>query len=407
MKKLMVLGASYSQIPLMRAAKRRGVYVIAVSIPGPYAGFEEADEVVYADITDPEAVLRAAAEKKIDGITTCCMDLGTLSMGYVCEKLGLPGPSYRAVKAASDKAEEKQMYAAGGVPAAKHVILRERGDIAQALQKLTLPVMVKAVDLTGSRGISRADTEEEVYKAFDYAMKATNRDFCIMEEFIDGTMFGVEAMMDEEDLSYCLILGNDMKGGNPSFPTGHFVPYQPGDPCDDSVHEEIRSLTKKVAETLGFKHCAMDLDCMWKDGKPYVIEATCRAGATCITDTVSLYYGFDYFEAIVAAALGEETAHRFNAPTVPKTPSVTRLLASPYEGVIKEILCPESLPENVVDLSFNIAPGEEVHPMSSGRDRIGQLIIKGTTVEECRKIMTEVMKNTVLVFADGRKEPVC
>ena len=51
-KKIMILGASYSQIPLMRATKRMGFTVVAASIPGNYQGFEEADEIAYVDITD-------------------------------------------------------------------------------------------------------------------------------------------------------------------------------------------------------------------------------------------------------------------------------------------------------------------------------------------------------------------
>ncbi len=403
----MVLGASYSQIPLIRAAKRRGVHVTVVSIPGPYAGFAEADEAVYADITDPEEVLKAAEKIRPDGVTTCCMDVGTLSMGYVCEKLGLPGPSFAAVKAASDKAEEKERYVRCGVPTAKHRIVRSAEEIPEVLKDLKFPVMVKAVDLMGSRGISRADTPEEVRRAFSYAMNATDRDFCIIEEFIDGTMFGVEAMIGEKELSYCLVLGNDMKGGNPSFPTGHYVPYHPDPSGTEKASERIREVTQKVADALGYRHCAMDLDCMWKDGEIYVIESTCRAGATCITDTVSIYYGFDYFDAIVAAALGEETKEMFSSPDTPKTPSVTKLLASPSGGTLKEIVVPESLPEGVTDLSFNVRPGDAVRPMENGRDRIGQLIVKGESVEACRGQIAEVLRGTCLVFEDGRKEHVC
>ena len=403
----MVLGASYSQIPLIRAAKRRGVHVTCVSVPGPYAGLDEADEVVYEDITDPEAVLKAAMETGADGVTTCCMDFGTLSMGYTCEKLGLPGPSYEAVRAASDKAVEKEIYLRCGVPTAKFRIIRREEEIPDALRDLSLPVMVKAVDLMGSRGISRADTPEEVYGAFAYAMNATARDFCIIEEFIDGIMFGVEAMADEKELSYCLALGNDMKGGNPSFPTGHYVPYNPDPSGNESALEKIRSVTQSVADCLGYRHCAMDLDCMWKDGEIYVIESTCRAGATCITDTVSLYYGFDYFEAIVAAALGEETKKMFSSPGVPRTPSVTKLLAAPSEGKVKEIIFPEHLPEGIEDLSFNIGPGDETFPMRSGRDRIGQLIAAGDSVEKCRERIGKVLRETCLIYEDGRKEPVC
>ena len=57
-KKLMILGASYSQIPLIQAAKRMGITALVASIPGNYQGFESADEIAYVDITDPEAVFQ-------------------------------------------------------------------------------------------------------------------------------------------------------------------------------------------------------------------------------------------------------------------------------------------------------------------------------------------------------------
>ena len=64
-KRLMILGASYSQIPLIAAAKRLGVTTLAASIPGNYRGFDEADEKIYVDITDPQAVLEKAREQGI------------------------------------------------------------------------------------------------------------------------------------------------------------------------------------------------------------------------------------------------------------------------------------------------------------------------------------------------------
>ena len=74
-KRIMILGASYSQIPLIKAAKRLGYRAIVASIPGDYRGFAYADEIAYVDITDPEAVLDAAREWDIDGVATCCIDV--------------------------------------------------------------------------------------------------------------------------------------------------------------------------------------------------------------------------------------------------------------------------------------------------------------------------------------------
>ena len=47
MKKLMIMGASIYQVPLIKAAKRMGIHTIAVSIPGNYPGFAVADEICH------------------------------------------------------------------------------------------------------------------------------------------------------------------------------------------------------------------------------------------------------------------------------------------------------------------------------------------------------------------------
>ena len=103
MKKLMILGASYSQLPLYKMAKKLGVSTVAVSTPGDWPCFAIADEYSYTDISDPEAVLKAAREHNIDGITTCCLDAGIRSIGYVCEHMGLKGLSEQAGFLCSDK----------------------------------------------------------------------------------------------------------------------------------------------------------------------------------------------------------------------------------------------------------------------------------------------------------------
>ena len=40
MKKIMILGAGIYQVPLIKTAKKLGLYTIVVSIPGNYPGFE-------------------------------------------------------------------------------------------------------------------------------------------------------------------------------------------------------------------------------------------------------------------------------------------------------------------------------------------------------------------------------
>ena len=81
MKKILILGASASQVPLIKTARKMGLHTIAASTPGAWPGFNEADQAAYVDISDPEAVLACARENRVDGVTTCCLDTGVPAIG--------------------------------------------------------------------------------------------------------------------------------------------------------------------------------------------------------------------------------------------------------------------------------------------------------------------------------------
>ena len=386
---LLVLGASYSQIPLFQAARKLGVRTVASTIPGPYAGIPYADEVLYCDITKPEEVLRSVGERRIDGVTTCCMDVGTRTMGYLCSQLHIPGPGIGA-QAACDKFLQKELYEKAGVRTAPFRKIGSEEELLEACAQIGYPVMLKAVDLMGSRGVFRLDCDQDAHAHFAEVMEQTKKDYCIAEKFLTGTMFGVEAMMSRGSLAYVLPLGNDLHEGNPPFPQGHHVPWEMG----EELYERICCLTKQVCGALEFDNCALDMDCMLADGELWIIEATPRAGATAITDMVSIYYGIDYFEAIVRCALGEDVSGMFSGNG--GTPNATWLIGADEEGVLEEIRTPGELPEEVADLSFNVKPGDSIRRFASGRDRIGQIIVRGSDAQDCRRRIEDLLKNIVI-----------
>lgn len=386
---LLVLGASYSQIPLFKTARRLGIRTIAATIQGPYAGIPYADEVLYCDITKPEEVLRAVRNQKIDGVTTCCMDVGTRTMGVLCRELSLPGPGIGA-EAACDKSMQKVLYQNAQVRTAPFRLVRSSLELQDACRELGFPMMLKAVDLTGSRGVFRVLSMEEALRYYPLVCEQTGKEYCIAERFLTGTMFGVEAMMNRGEPAFVLPLGNDLHEGNPPFPQGHHVPWE----LAEDLYDQILEFTGKVAGALEFDNCAIDMDCMLSEGKLWIIEATPRAGATAITDMVGIHYGIDYFEAIIRCALGEDVSPMFSGKV--RVPNATWLIGADRAGYVEEIRLPEQIPPEVVDLSFNVKPGDSVRQFSCGRDRIGQIIVKGDSAQKCREMINEMLRKTVI-----------
>ena len=394
-KKVMILGASYSQIPLYQAAKRLGIETIAASIPGPYSGFDYADHICYVDIADPEAVTAAAREYQIDGIATCSLDLGMRSIGAVCESLGLPGPGREAAFRASNKMEMKKALCAADVQTAAYYCVSNEEQLEEALQHLPFPVIVKAVDLMGSRGIYRSDTPEEARKNYRKTMEATAKDYCLVEEFIQGEIFGVEALIQNGEIVYMLPNNIEAFVGDTPTPVGHSVPFKEMNRLGTQAMEQA----ERAIRALGLNNCPVNCDMIKKDDKVFVIELTGRSGATGIAEMVGIYYQLDYYEVILQTALGIPVTEKFTGKE-PGIPNLTHTLMADRAGVVRQIINENPKADDIVDLSFNIEPGDEVRPYQNGRDRIGQVILKGETLEACECRLEQILSGIRLVLED-------
>ena len=393
MQKLMILGASYSQLPLYEAARQLGVSTVAASTPGDCPGFAVADESVYADITSPEAILKAAQEKEIDGIATCCLDAGVRALGYTCEQMGLIGPSAKSADISNDKFKMKEAFMAGGVRCARHICIHSLEELEEALEKLEFPVVLKAVDLMGSRGIFRCNTREETFFYYNKTMEATRKDYCLVEEFIEGQVLGCEAMIQNGRLLYCL--PNNIEAFQSYVPTpiGHSVPYKK----QNELGKEVEHQVKLAIRAAGLDNCPVNCDLIEKNGKIYVIEITGRAGGTCLPEMVSIYYGINYYEAIVRLALGMDVQEMFR-DKISGTANLSRTLLSDKDGIVKAIHNANKPAADIVDLSFNIVPGDEVHHYTNGRDRLGQVILRGESIAACEKRLEEILSKINIEF---------
>ena len=180
MKKLLILGAGIYQVPLIRTAQRFGIHTIVTSIPGNYPGFAIADKVYYENTVDYEAILRIARDEQIDGIVTAGTDVAVITIGKVCDALGLPGLSFEAAQIACDKMHMKTCYEEAGVRTAKfRKIWFSDEAYADKLTGLAFQLIFKSVDSSGSRGIMRVDSPSEFEKARQNVANFTHSEFCV------------------------------------------------------------------------------------------------------------------------------------------------------------------------------------------------------------------------------------
>lgn len=389
MKKIIILGAGTYQVPLIKQAKKMGIYTIVVSIKGNYPGFKLADKVYYENTTDYEAILKIAEDEKIDGIVTAGTDVAVITIGKVCDKLNLCGLSEKAATIASNKLLMKTEYEKYGVRTAR---FRKVGfnidDVVKATKELNYPLIFKAVDTSGSRGIIKVEAPENIVSAVEVVKNATRLEYFIIEEFITGIEYGAQAFVLDNKLQFCLPHGDYVFKGNTGVPIGHFAPYQ----LSDQIVEDTKLQLTNAIKAMGLNNCAINADFILSDDKVYVLELGGRSGATCLAELVSIYYDYNYYEKLILASLGEFPTFESDK----SIPNASHLIMSDKTGELVSISNNNSPNENIAEIQIDYNVGDKVKKFNVGPDRIGHIITKGNTLEEAVNTLDNAMKNISL-----------
>lgn len=396
MKKILILGAGIYQVPLIKVAKKLGIYTIVASIPGNYPGFELADKVYYENTTDYRKILSIARREKIDGIVTAGTDVAVITIGKVCDALGFKGLSAEAAELATDKLLMKQCYEKYGVRSAKfRRVTFDDPNYANIISDLRLPVMFKSVDSSGSRGIIKVNSADEFESARNYVLENTRSDYFVVEEYIEGEEFGAQAFVQDGKLEFILPHGDYVFKGDTGVPVGHFAPYN----LDPAILEDAREQLIAATRAMQLDNCAINADFILSEGKTFVLEIGGRSGATCLAELVSIYYGFDYYEKIVRMAIGEKVSFDIDVKSTDQdgVPNASMLLMSDKDGVIKSQTNNNAPNPDIYEIEFDYKPGDEVHKFKVGPHRIGHVITKGKSLDDAVSLLHEALDNISIV----------
>lgn len=389
-KKLLINGAGRGNLGLVNAARNLGVYTIVTGQAGPCLAL--ADKT-YPSVHPghPDEVLRVAQQENVDGVTITCNDMGLESVGRCCDVMHLQGLTEEVARSSTNKLLMKELLVDSGVRTARFKLIHTLEELESASSELELPVVVKATDLQGSRGICIVREANKLGPAFNEVMSLTQKDFCIVEEFIEGIEFGVQAFVYHGEILFLLPHGDNTVMCKTAVPIGHYMPYE----TSDSLAMDISSQTKRSIAALGLDNCAVNIDFISRGDKAYVIEITGRGGANGLTDITGKYFGINYYEMIVLTALGEDPRALFNKRLEIPRAAISKMITSNISGIAKRVIAP-TLPDT--EFTFFISAGSEVRAFTNSNDDIGQIVVSGVDLVECQNKIDIAEKSIIVEF---------
>ncbi len=354
-KKLMCLGAGPSQLPLIKKAVSRGLYVITVDYTPESPGHAISHQWVDCSTTDKEKVLEAARKYEIDAIVTCASDVATPAVGYVAEKLGLPGGNSQAADIMSNSNKFRTFQRQKGFSFPEFIFGREFSDISSRIAEITPPVIFKPTDSSGSRGIVKVHEFDinRCEKAFQYAQSFSRSGWVCVEEFIEGVEVGGDGFMLNGELTAV----PTHKHIRNYIPVGHELPTD----ISSEAAAGVRDLLAKICLELEYMNGVINFDVMVSQEGATVLEMSPRLGGNGIPVIIERGAGLDFISATIDLALGEPVTLPQNGRI--DNPCGSWVIGSEKEGTLAGMASKEEIMElvpEVFDFTMNYGIGDKV-----------------------------------------------
>jgi biotin carboxylase len=368
-KRLLVLGAGPAQLGLHRAARERGLYVIACDRDPTAVGFEFADRRAVVSVEDEAAISQLARAEQVDGIIAPGIDWPVSIAARIAAHAGLPHP-VAPETAALTVLKHRQRKRLD-----EHDVPQPRWQVANVVEEgLPLPAVVKPVDRQGQKGLAVVEDEGELADAIAAAVAASRNGLALVEELVPGPEVTVNAFSIDGTF-HALTVTDRLTASGEAFGVALAHVWPSAHAVDEAV-EAARLAADALGVTDGPTYTQIVLG---PDG-PRVMELAARLGGGHDAELCRLALGIDLNGLALAAALGEPL--ELPEPE-PAGGAVVRFLVPP-EGVLQEVdgLQGALAVDGVADARVYRSPGWQFGPFRRGNDRAGYVLARGDSRDD-------------------------
>ncbi|MGE7947223.1 ATP-grasp domain-containing protein [Lysinibacillus sp. NPDC093688] len=402
MKKLLILGGEFDQIPAIKKAREMGHYVITCDYTKENAGHRYANEFYNISYTDKEAILDLAKLLKIDGIVCFSTDAAALTVAYVAELLGLASNPFKSVEIVSNKDRFRAFLKENNfnVPKAKgyHSLEEAKADF----YNYKMPVMVKPVDSSASRGVSKINSLDLLQEKVENALKFSHVKRFIIEEYIENYGYQVEGdgfSVNGQLVFRCFANGHfiskSLNPVNPFVPTGPSWPSNMPEHIQNKIHIEIQRLLKLLNMKTGAYNFDIQID---EQENVYFLDMGARNGGHLIPHVTKYATGIDMIEYTIKAALGEDC--RDLTMVEPNGYWSSYLINSQNSGIFKGIeIDDEFKKNNIVEYDLTVKINDFISAYTGSNTKLGTMVLKFSSIDEMLEKMDN-MENWIKIIVE-------
>ncbi len=300
MKKLLIAGGSHADIPIIQAARKKGYFVITSGNNPNDLGHRFSDQYCPEDYSDSKKIFALAEHLNIDAICASANDFSALSCAYAAEKLHLPGHDhFETALTIHHKDKFRQFALRHNLSVPKAVYIHKTDNVQKTIIPLDYPLIVKPIDLSGGKGMTKVYSEKEIDHAIQKAFSVSHNDTVVVEEFIHGSNHGYSTFIKKGKIVFAF-MDDEHYFINPFLVSGASTSLSYTEQIAEKLNNDLETIASILKLTDGLFHVQFIL----KDQIPYIIEICRRTPGDLYVNLVKYATGFDMSKAIVDFSAG-------------------------------------------------------------------------------------------------------
>lgn len=404
---------SYRIQPYVRAAHSLGVEVNIAS-QGEWAISSPHSAGVDVPLQDQEAalaiLLQLTRQQQYDAIVGT--DDSTLELAAkLAEKAGLQQNNPSSVRIARRKDLSRICLRRAGIQVPEFTVIEAGINMPVDNSEFEYPCVVKPLALSGSRGVIRADTCNDLSVAIQRSLNIIMQEYdlyekshLLIEQFISGREFAVEAMLSDGRLEVLAIFDKPDPLDGPYFEETYYIsPAR----ITDSERQLIVDTVQKSCKAYGLISGPVHAECRLNDDGAWLIELAARTIGGLCSRLLTFGTGYTLEQLVLANAIGQHLSIQIN-------PGAAGVLMLPVrkEGVLRRVegvMKAEQVPF-IDEIEISLREGYKVYPLPEGASYLGFVFASAPEANVVEQALRDSFKQLNPVIApfwpviNGKKE---
>jgi biotin carboxylase len=265
-----------------------------------------------------------------------------------------------------------------------------------AIPTPSFPVMVKSPNSTGSKDALLAENEELLQKHINRLAEKYPKEPIIIEEYIDGDQYLVEALVHQGKILIAAIIKQEITQGKRFIITGYGVLTH----VPEEIQVGIETVLSSIVTQLGIENGPLHLEMRCSKDGWKLIEINPRISGGAMNKMIDVAFGYNLVEETLKLSLGENPSlNRQRNHFV-----FTQYIIVSNKGMLERVTGKTRAQKSpgVIDVYIKPRKGTLLTPPLSMGHRYAYVMASGTTLDHAKHLAKIAAQEITFHLVDGK-----